>query len=108
MLRNLFLKDNLLPPVFQQAYPHNIYEISARTINPVGDGTIANVEIYINVYPDPSKPFKFERKPIYYVLRGLPHDDKLLCRALYESELQKQHPDEILDGTALKDFVVVE
>lgn len=113
MLRNPFLIDNPLLPVFQEAYPNNIYEIEARSITPVGDKTVAdktvvNVEIHISVYPNAEKAFEFKHDPIYYVLRGLPHDDKLLCRALYESELQKQHPKEILDGTALKDFLVVE
>ncbi len=108
MLRNPLLIDNPFLPVFQEAYPNNIYEIEARSITPTGDKTIANVEIYISVYPNAEKAFEFKHEPIYYVLRGLPHDDKLLCRALYESELQKQKPDEILDGTALKDFLVVE
>ena len=82
MLNNTGLNEPK-PPIFQKAYPDNRYEVDARTITPVG------------------------RPPIYYVLKGLPNDDKLLCKALYEAELQKQYPEEILDGTALKDFVVV-
>ena len=108
MLRNPLLIDNPFLPVFQEAYPQNIYEIEARSITPVGDKTIADVEIHISVYPNPEKAFEFKHEPIYYVLRGLPHNDDLLKRSLYESELQKQHPDKILDGTALKDFLVVE
>lgn len=107
-LRNPLIIENPLPPVFQGAYPENIYEITVRKITPVKNTDVVNVEIYLNVYPDTKKSFQFGHKPIYYILRGLPDDDKKLLKSLYWKELQKQHPDEILDGTPLKDFLIVD
>lgn len=101
-LRNPNLKVN------QIAYPDNIYDIGVRTVTPLINTGLANVEIFLDVYPDPEKSFQFEHKPIYYILRGLPDDDKQLVKSLYRAELQKQKGDKILDGTALKDFVIVD
>jgi hypothetical protein len=106
MLRNLGL-NNPFPPVYQVAYPNNIYKVESRHITVLEDTTKVNVEIFISVYPDSSELFRFMHPPIYYVLKNLPNDEAQLGRALYESELQLQHPDEILDGTALKDFIIV-
>ena len=91
------------------SYPDNIYEIEPRTIRPQKENkTLVNVEIYLTVYSDNSKTYEFERsKPIYFVLNDLPNDPAQLNPAAYEQALQAQYPDEILDGAALSDFILI-
>lgn len=99
---------NPLLNVLGVAYPNNIYDVGDRNIRESEDKQTASVEVFLTAYTDASRTHEIERKkPVYLVLQGLPNDDAQLLKSLYETELLSQHPDEIVDGTALKNFEIV-
>ena len=102
MLRNPILT------VLGVAYPNNVYIIGNRSIKESEDKQTVSVEIFLTAYTDASLTHEIERKkPVYKVLSGLPNNDANLLKTLYETELLSQHPDDVMDGTALKNFSII-
>jgi hypothetical protein len=102
MLRNPNLVIGGIEP-----FPNNVYNIDIRKITPIDSDTAA-VEIFIIRYADQTKTNKIDLSPIlYFMLKNLPNDPAQLNPTLYQTELLIQHGDEIVDGTALNDFISI-
>lgn len=102
MLRNPNLEIGGTTP-----FPNNAYQIEIRKITPI-DADFANVEIFITRYADATLANEIHLDPpIYFPLKNLPNDPAQLNPTLYQIELLSQHGAEIVDGTALNDFVVL-
>ena len=100
--------NNPILTVLGVAYPNNVYDVGDRNIKESKDKQTVSVEVFLTAYSDAGRTYEIERrKPVYFILRGLPNDDAQLLKTLYETELLSQHPDEIVDGTALKNFQIV-
>jgi hypothetical protein len=94
--------------IFGEPYPDHIYDVENRYIKIAADKQTVSVEVFLKLYTDSTKTYEIEReKAIYFTLVGLPNDDKQLLKSLYETELLSQHPDEIVDGTPLKNFQII-
>ena len=99
---------NPILTVLGTAYPNNVYDVSDRYIRESEDKQTVSVEVFLTAYSDAGRTYEIQRKkPIYFVLKGLPNDDAQLLKTLYETELLSQYPNEIVDGTALKNFQIV-
>jgi hypothetical protein len=102
MLRNQNLIIGGIEP-----FPENAYAIDTRKIIPQNTIYVI-VEIFIKRYADATKANEIALEPpIFFTLRNLPNDPALLNPTLYQSELLIQHGAEIVDGTALNDFIVL-
>lgn len=102
MLRNPNLEIGGIEP-----FPNNAYNIDIRKITPI-NSDYAAVEIFITRYADETKTSEINLSPIlYFVLQNLPNDPAQLNPTLYQTELLSQHGDEIVDGTALNDFIPI-
>lgn len=97
MLRNPNLS------IYGTAYANNVYDIETRTIIPQANTT--DVQMVLSCYTDASKEYKVSETS--WSLTGLTTDPALLLPSLYQTELIAQHGSEMLDGTALDDFIVV-
>lgn len=99
---------NPLLRILGVAYPINVYDVGNRNIRESEVKLTASVEVFLTAYSDASRTYEIERKkPTYFILKGLPNDDAQLLKSLYETELLSQHPDEVVDGLALKYFDIV-
>jgi hypothetical protein len=90
-----------------EPFPDNAYDIDDRHITRV-NADYANVEIFIYRYANATKTKLINIKPqIYFTLKNLPNDPAQLNPTLYQIELLSQHGNEIVDGTALNDFILI-
>ncbi len=102
MIRNPNLEIGGIEP-----FPNNAYDFSRITITII-DADYVNVDVLISRYADATKNTKIDLEPvIFFLLRNLPHDWGQLNPILFQTELLSQHGDEIVDGTALNDFIVL-
>jgi len=91
---NVLVKIQLVPYIIKQE-THEVEVTDKET------GEVTTVEEVVNV------EYKVNSSVKNFRLKNLPNDSTVLGPRLYQTALINQHGDKIVDGTALKDFIVL-